>query len=358
MNMNAHFAPERAAVIEPMKLRVVGVVDETQDAKSFIFESAAPLTYKPGQFLTIAVPSEEQGQVARCYSMSSAPHEGELQVTIKRTLNGYGSNWICDNVQVGDIVTVLPPSGAFTPHTFDNDLLLFAGGSGITPVISIAKAALALGERNVVLFYANRNHDSVIFARKLNELTAAYPGRITVVHWLESLQGLPTDLGLQAFARPFMHSDIYVCGPAMFMTAVANATKKLGVPRERYHQENFVSLTGNPFAPVEGDSEESLYGSGSENLETASVTGELDGVAFSFDDWPTDVTLLTFLQSKGVKAPSSCRAGECSACCFRLLEGEVEMQKNQVLDVEDLNLGYRLACQSRPVSKKIAITYR
>jgi len=290
--------------------------------------------------------------------MSSAPHEGELQITIKRTVNGYGSNWICDNVQVGDTVTVLPPSGAFTPHTFDNDLLLFAGGSGITPVISIAKAALALGERNVVLFYANRNHDSVIFARKLKELASAYPGRITVIHWLESLQGLPTDLGLQAFARPFMHSDVYVCGPAMFMTAVANATKSVGVPRERYHQENFVSLTGNPFAFVETDSEHALDDSGSNSVETVSVTGELDGVAFSFDDWPTDVTLLTFLQSKGVKAPSSCRAGECSACSFRIVEGEVQMQKNQVLDAEDLELGYRLACQSLPVSKKLAIIYR
>lgn len=340
--------------MQPIQLVVVDIVEETKDAKSFVFKPDMPISYKPGQFLTVAVPSDREGQVARCYSMSSAPHEHDLRITVKRTLNGYGSNWICANIKIGDEITVLSPAGAFTPAAFQNDLLLFAGGSGITPIISIAKSALARSDRTVALFYANRDADSVIFARQLKELQAAFPQRLLVMHWLESLQGLPNLMHLESFAKPYQSSDVFVCGPAMFMTAVTAAAKSLGIPRERYHQENFISLSGNPFASFEESEDVNMPTA----AEYASIKGTLNGEEFAFDDWPINMSLLAFLTLKGIKAPSSCRAGECSACSFRLVEGEVRMNKNQVLDAEDLTLGYRLACQSYPQSPKIAITYR
>src|SRR3954471_13508460 len=154
-----------AALTDALQVKVVDVVEETGDARSLVLESPEPLTYTSGQFLTVAVPSDRTGLVARCYSLSSAPHESDLlKITVKRTADGYGSNWICDNVKTGHQLTVLPPSGIFSPKSFDDDLLLFAGGSGITPVISIAKTALATGGGKVVLLYANRDESSVIFA--------------------------------------------------------------------------------------------------------------------------------------------------------------------------------------------------
>ena len=351
---------------EAHRLRVVDVIEETADARSIVLEvpdGARPqFDYKPGQFLTVAVPSDRTGAVARCYSLSSTPYETDLlKFTVKRTVEGYGSNWINDNVRPGDQVTVLPPSGVFTPASLDADLLLFAGGSGITPVISIAKSALAKGGGTVVLLYANRDERSVIFAEELTELAQKHPDRFVVVHWLESVQGLPTMEHMLAFARHFADYDAFVCGPGPFMQGVVSALKELGFPRERRHQEKFISLGGNPF----GDQVEDV-GSDADDEDPdtaarsapAAVSGDLDGREFRFEDWAPDRKLLDFLLAKGLDAPFSCREGNCSACAIRLVEGEVTMLHNEVLDDEDLADGIRLACQSLPVSDEVRISYQ
>jgi 3-ketosteroid 9alpha-monooxygenase subunit B len=344
---------------DPVQLRVVEVVEETGDAKSFVLEAPGPMSYKPGQFLTIAVPSTQTGVAARCYSLSSAPHETDLlKITVKRTVDGYGSNWMCDNVEAGQKLTVLSPSGIFTPADLDADFLLYAAGSGITPVISIAKSALAQGSGKVVLLYANRDEKSVIFARELADLADKYADRFVFVHWLESLQGLPTTAAFRLFAQHFSSYDAFVCGPAPFMQGVVGALKELGFPRERRHQEKFVSLGGNPF----GDAALDVGDPGAESEEPlrtapASVSGDLDGVPFAFDDWPANQPLLDFLLAKGIDAPYSCREGNCSACACRVLEGDVSMKHNDVLDVDDLADGIRLVCQSLPVTDDLKITY-
>jgi len=342
-----------------VRLRVVEVVEETGDAKSFVLEAPGPMPYKPGQFLTIAVPSTQTGVAARCYSLSSAPHESDLlKITVKRTVDGYGSNWMCDNVEAGQRLTVLPPSGIFTPADLDADFLLYAAGSGITPVISIAKSALALGRGKVVLLYANRDERSVIFARELTDLADKYADRFVFVHWLESLQGLPTTAAFRLFAQHFSSYDAFVCGPAPFMAGVVEALKELGFPRERRHQEKFISLGGNPF----GDTIVSIGDPGAEaeaplRAGPARVSGDLDGAPFAFDDWPANQPLLDFLLTKGIQAPYSCRLGECSACACRVIEGQVQMKNNEVLDDDDLADGIRLVCQSLPVSDELRITY-
>jgi 3-ketosteroid 9alpha-monooxygenase subunit B len=224
------------------------VVAETADACSIVLQSPVPMPYKPGQFLTVAMPSTRGGLVARAYSLSSAPHEGELlKITVKRTAEGYGSNWMCDHVAPGQSLLVLPPSGIFTPADLDADFLLFAAGSGITPIISIAKAALDGGTGVVVLVYANREESSVIFGGELSALAEKHVDRFVVIHWLESVQGIPSSGHMKAIASRFQHHDAFVCGPGPFMSGVVTALKELDFPRERRHQEKFISLGGNPF---------------------------------------------------------------------------------------------------------------
>ncbi|MCW2782517.1 MAG: 3-ketosteroid-9-alpha-hydroxylase [Marmoricola sp.] len=359
--------------IESHVLTVVDVIEETADAHSIVFDVPDELretfAYTAGQFLTVAVPSDQTGLAARCYSLSSAPHSGRHQITVKRTVDGYASNWICDNLRAGDTLRMLPPSGIFTPKSLDVDLLLFGGGSGITPVISIARTALEKGSRKVVLFYANRDEQSVIFRSELAALSSAHPDRFVVVHWLESVQGLPSTEQLTAFAAYFTDYTAFVCGPAPYMKAVTDSLKALGFPRDRRHQEKFVSLGGNPFGDVEEMSAaaatlaEADDHDDSDDEAPSAVTGpitvevELDGEHYSFDDWQGDKPLLEFLEEKGVDAPFSCRAGQCSACACLVLEGEVTMKHNEILEAEDLSEGIRLVCQSMPASEKLRITY-
>lgn len=365
---------------ESFELRVVDVVEETADAHSITLEvpeeHAEKFTYRAGQFLTVAVPSDRTGVAARCYSLCSSPG-GEpaepITITVKRTADGYASNWICDNIREGDTLRVLPPSGIFTPSSLDNDLLLFAGGSGITPVMSITRTALARGSGRVVLFYANRDERSVIFGAELARLAAEHPDRLLVVHWLESVQGLPSQEQLKAFAAAYTSYEAFVCGPAPFMKLTVAALKELEFPRARRHQEKFVSLGGNPFGDLhdqetaeheihdaESDPDDVDESSDAQEPGPAGpvkLEVELDGEEYTFDDWAPGTKLLEHLEAKGIRAPYSCREGECSACAVRLVEGEVRMLHNDVLEEEDLAEGIRLGCQSVPVTDHVKVTY-
>ncbi|WIX78344.1 ferredoxin--NADP reductase [Amycolatopsis carbonis] len=332
-------------------LTVAEVIVETADARSIVFaipeEHQAAFAYAPGQFLTLRIPSDRAGSVARCYSLSSAPHEGRVQVTVKRT--GFGSGWVCEELCEGAEIEVLPPAEVFVPASLDGDFLLFAAGSGITPLMSILKSALRHGTGQVVLVYANRDEASVIFARQLAELTSRHPDRLTVLHWLESLQGLPSARTLETLAAPYRRHDAYLCGPEPFMAAARTALTELGVPRERVHVEKFHSLTGNPFDRTrEPESPEAG--------ETARLTVDLDGETRT-TAWPRQRKLLDHLLAEGLDAPYSCRAGQCNACACRLVSGEVKMLDNEVLDTEDLADGIVLACQSLPVTDEVSVSY-
>ncbi|WP_433723673.1 2Fe-2S iron-sulfur cluster-binding protein [Nocardia sp. CA-129566] len=329
-------------------LRVVGVIAETHDAVSLelVTESGRPLSYRPGQFLTLRIPSARTGSVARSYSLSSAPHEdGPLKVTVKRTEGGYGSNWLCDNAVTGMTIDTLAPAGVFTPASLDTDLLLLAAGSGITPVLSILKSALAQGCGHCTLIYANRDENSVIFADELRSLTAAHPDRLVVLHWLESVQDLPSVRTLTTLVAPWSDREVFVCGPVPFMEAVVEASGNLGMDPARVHVEKFVSLSGDPFAEVDDDTG-----------DAALVEVELDGATNEFP-WPRTTVLLDLLLARGVEAPYSCREGACSACVCRVVDGEVKLLRNEVLEREDLADGYVLACQAVPVTDTVRITY-
>jgi 3-ketosteroid 9alpha-monooxygenase subunit B len=335
-------------------LTVREIVRETDDSCSIVFaapaEAADEFSYEPGQFLTLQLPHPD-GAVARCYSLCSSPHvDDAMRIAVKRVREGVGSNWVNDTLAVGDQVECLPPGGVFTPKTFDEDLLLFAGGSGITPVLSILKSALAVGSGRVVLVYANQHEKAVMFAEQLRELVERYPERLHVLHWLESVQGLPSRSLLKAFIAPYSSYTAFLCGPSPFMETVTHALRDCGVPPARIHIEKFQSLAENPFqmtTPVLTDD-----GDGA----TTELEVNLDGETHHFT-WPRQAKLLDFLLDKGLKAPYSCRQGLCSACACIIDEGEVKMLTNEILEQEDLDEGYVLGCQSLPLTDTVKIRY-
>jgi 3-ketosteroid 9alpha-monooxygenase subunit B len=339
-----------------LELQVADVIKETDDARSLVFTvpdgadiPAERLRYAPGQFLTLRVPSDRTGSVARCYSLCSSPFTGDpMTVTIKRTADGYASNWLCDHAHAGMKIHVLAPSGTFVPKTLDADFLLLAAGSGITPMMAICKSALAEGSGNVVLIYANRDENSVIFGGALRELAAKYPDRLTVVHWLESVQGMPTDAALAGLMGPYVSHDAYICGPGPFMDAAEAALSTLGMPNERVHIEVFKSLDTDPFAAVVIDD------TSDEPPATAIVT--LDGETHEVS-WPRNAKLLDVLLDKGFDAPFSCREGHCGACAVLKKSGDIEMECNDVLEQQDLDDGLILGCQARPRSDSVEVTY-
>lgn len=335
-------------------LTVVEVIEETRDATSIVMrrpEGAVDFDYRPGQFLTVRIPSDRTGHVARSYSLSSTPDLDQLlKVTVKRTVGGYGSNWLCDNVTVGSQLTVLPPSGRFTPAGYDGDLLLFAAGSGITPVISILKAALHRSSGKVELFYANRDAESVIFAREVDALLADHGTRLVVHHWHDAEQGHPTASVIASVAAGDLSRDAYVCGPAPFMEVVAEGLRQAGLPPEQHHQEVFLSLSGDPFAAP------TPVADGATSGRHVPTVVSVEGDEFAFD-WPADQTLVDVLLARGVEVPYSCRSGECGSCACTVRSGSVEMASCDILAPEDIADGYVLGCQSRPVEGPIVIEF-
>ncbi|WP_134669209.1 MULTISPECIES: 2Fe-2S iron-sulfur cluster-binding protein [unclassified Amycolatopsis] len=328
------------------RVRVTAVVEETADARSFVVEPAGDpaFGYRAGQFLTVRVPDAGTGS-ARCYSLSSSPHCDEaMKFTVKRVRGGHGSNWLCDTVTAGAELDVLPPAGTFTPASLDQSVVLLAGGSGITPVIAIAKSILFGGSGEVVLLYANRDEASVIFAAELAALESKFPDRFTVIHLLESLQGYPSRNLLTVLLRPFADRDLYLCGPEPLMDVAAEVAASVGMAG--VHSERFLSLQQDPFAPAESGTGEVAC------TMRVSLDGE-DHVV----PWRAGAKLLDALLAAGVDAPYSCREGACSACVCSLTEGKVNLARNEILTEDDLAEGYVLACQAEPVSDEIAIEY-
>lgn len=345
-----------------LELQIADVVAETDEARSLVFAvpdgpddpqiPAARLRYAPGQFLTLRVPSDRTGSVARCYSLCSSPFTDDaLTVTVKRTAEGYASNWLCDHAHPGMRIHVLAPSGNFVPKTLDDDFLLLAAGSGITPIMSICKSALAQGCGQVTLVYANRDDRSVIFGDALRELTAKYPDRLTVVHWLESLQGLPSATALANLAAPCTERQVFICGPGPFMDAAREALVTLKVPAPQVHIEVFKSLDSDPFAAVK-----LADVGGDDTAPPATAVVELDGETHTVS-WPRNAKLLDVLLAAGLDAPFSCREGHCGACACTLRGGKVSMEVNDVLEQQDLDDGLILACQSHPESDSVEVTY-
>ncbi len=335
-------------------LRVARVIDETHDSRSIVFDIPEHLahvfTYRAGQFLTLEVPHDGL-RLRRCYSLASAPEiDREHKVTVKRVAGGRVSNWLHDGVRAGDVISVLPPEGRFvlsaTPHT--GELVLFGGGSGITPVISLLKSALATTTRPVRMVYANRDERSIIFRAELDELAARHPERVRITHRLDDRDGFlrAEDVG----ALVHEGADYYLCGPGPFMDTVEKALLDAQVARERIHVERFVSPPDPkkdhapaPTVAVVGD-------------VPAAIAVDLNGQQHEVPYAPGR-TILQVVRDAGLDAPYSCEEGFCGCCAALLLEGKVSMDADDALTAADKARGVVLTCQSRPLGSKCSIRF-
>lgn len=337
-------------------LRVKRVVEETRDTKSFVFdvppEQRDDFAYEAGQFCTFRVHIGGEN-LLRCYSMSSAPEtDPDLTVTVKRVPGGRVSNWMNDEVGEGDVLDMTYPAGVFTLRPRSTPIVAFSGGSGITPVISLVKAALATTDRAVRLLYANRDAESAIFVGELEALGRAHPGRLEVLHHLDVEKGFVHSDSVKQFVRAETDADFYICGPVPFMDIVEDALAVLDVPSGQIFVERFsnASLTRleEPLAtPVAGTGARAA---------TESVVIVLDGTEHTVG-YKTGETFLETARRAGLRPPFSCEAGSCATCMARVLEGEVTMRVNNALTPDEVAEGWVLTCQGLPMSSRVTVVY-
>ena len=335
------------------KLQVAGIIQETHDTRSCILAVPQSLReefrYRAGQFLTFEI-SWNGMQLRRCYSLSSAPETDPWpKVTVKRVDEGRVSNWFNDSVAVGDWILVQPPEGRFSMRSNEGDhgVVLFGGGSGVTPVLSILKSALRTTERHVKLIYANRDERSIIFKDELDVWLAEFPKRLEVIHHLDSDSGFMSVADVQEHIRGCEDAEFFVCGPTGYMDTVEEAFKASNIDAEQTKFERFIS-------PIDADRKD----------ESAVVVPEQsdDEIPESFKmllegqshDVPYEkgLTLLDSAVKAGHKPPSSCEDGYCGCCMALLKRGEVNMASHDALEPSDIERGWVLACQARPASQK------
>ena len=334
------------------QLRIAKIVQETPDARSFVLEVPDDLAdrfrYRAGQFLTFRVP-HDAGAFNRCYSLSSAPETDgrHLKVTVKRVEGGKGSNWFNDALSEGGTLHVLPPAGRFVLREGNAPLLLFGGGSGITPMMSLIKSALRTGSRKIRLFYANRDKPSIIFDRELLGLLADNTGRLEVIHHLDAEQGLTQPQEIVAALKGFETAEAYLCGPGPFMTLVERTLVDAGMPREKVLLERF-EASGNDAVPVEPQEEGDVIPS----EITIHIENKVHKVPYQKGQ-----TILEAARAAGLNPLSSCEEGFCASCAAKRIRGKVVLAKNDIYTADDLANNWILTCQAHCFGPEVEITY-
>jgi 3-ketosteroid 9alpha-monooxygenase subunit B len=318
---------------------VTRIVKENADARTFVLAPHdGPFSYRAGQFCTFRVRVNGR-DLLRSYSMSSAPEtDDELMTTVKRVPGGMVSNWLHDNVVEGDELELTVPTGRFCLRPADGPLLGFCGGSGITPVLSLAKSTLATTDRRVRLLCADRDRASMIFDSVLAELVERYPDRLSVVRHLDDERGLLDAEAVRAFVGADVDGDAYVCGPEPFMALVESALPGPG----QVFSERFGGAPPRP--PAAADTRE------------GTVTIQLDGKEASVPRRENE-TLLESARRAGLSPPFNCEAGNCATCMAKLTEGRAVMRVNDALTDEEVADGYVLTCQGVPETSSVTVVY-
>jgi 3-ketosteroid 9alpha-monooxygenase subunit B len=330
------------------------VIDETHDARSLVLEVPPELAprfrYRAGQFLSFKIP--HAGKVlTRSYSLSSSPDcDSEHKITVKRVDEGRVSHWMNDHVKPGDLLLVTPPAGLFVLNEKRRRIVLFAGGSGITPVISLIKTALATTDRGLELVYANRGARSIIFESEIETLRAGSRGRLRVIHSLDDRDGFLDVDRVKHLLVDANEADFYLCGPGPFMDTIERALAALHVPSEQVHIERFVSPP-DPDQVVRA----AIVATPDEGAP-ATITIVLDGVAHEIP-YRTGERVLEAARRAGLDPPFSCEEGYCSCCMAKLARGRVKMAANDCLTPDLLAEGWVLTCQSECLSQHVRIEY-
>ncbi|MBI3506071.1 MAG: phenylacetate-CoA oxygenase/reductase subunit PaaK [Proteobacteria bacterium] len=347
-------------------LEIEDIRRETQDCVSVAFHVPAGLAaayrFAPGQHLTLKAHIDGQEQ-RRSYSICTAPHEGALRVAIKRVPGGVFSGFANDRLKAGDRLEVGTPEGHFglvPDPSAARDIVLVAAGSGITPVIAIAKAVLAQEPASrVVLVYANRTIDSIVFREEIEDLKNRYMTRLSLVHVLSRerqdtalLDGRIDAAKIEALAKalfdPATAAGFYLCGPYAMVEAVKAALAGLGVPADRIHSELFLA----PDIPTVAAKPAPAHRGGA-----ARVTIVRDGIRQVVDVPFDGPSILDAGIAGGLDLPFSCKGGVCSTCRCLKRAGDVAMAANYSLEQWELEKGFVLACQSRPTSDEVVLDF-
>ncbi|WP_067678639.1 ferredoxin--NADP reductase [Nocardia miyunensis] len=338
---------------------VTRISKESADARTFVLAPHdGPITYRAGQFCTFRVHVDGR-DLFRSYSMSSAPEtDGELMTTVKRVPGGAVSNWLHDNVVEGDELEMSQAAGRFCLRETRAPLLGFSGGSGITPVLSLTKSALATTDRRIRLLCADRDRESVIFDTALTELAARYPGRLSVIRHLDSAGGFLTPEAIAEFVGSDGEADSYVCGPEPFMEMIEKALPGPGL----IFSERF----GAPAPMLPGAEAPAADTVTAKTPETPSAPTNPAGegtVTIILNRKKKTVprndgeTLLESARRAGLTPPFSCEAGNCATCMAKVTEGHATLRQNNALTDDELEEGYVLTCQAVPDTDSITVDY-
>ena len=350
------------------ELKVAGIARETREAVAIAFEVPddlkAAFAFRPGQYLTLA--AEIDGQEARrSYSICSAPGEATLRVGVKKVADGRFSGFVNERLAVGDTIRVMPPEGRFTSLAGErHDYILIAAGSGITPMLSIAKTVLSHEpDSTITLIYGNRSTDTIMFREELEDLKDRHMRRFSLVHLLsreaqdaELLNGRIDGARIAELARrglvdPASADGIFLCGPGEMIDDVSNALKDAGVDGDRIRFERF---TPSGEAPRRRPPSVRAQEAAGEGVEIEVV---IDGVRRRFAMGEADATVLDAAHRAGLEIPYSCAGGMCCTCRCLVAEGEAEMAVNYSLQPWEIEAGFTLACQTRPMSRKLVLDF-
>jgi ring-1,2-phenylacetyl-CoA epoxidase subunit PaaE len=365
-------------------LRVAQVQTQAEDAVALALEVPAELTAEydgvAGQHVVLRT-SLAGEEVRRTYSLVSAPGERPLRIVARVHPEGRLSTFLAQQVRVGDRLDVLPPNGSFTAHSAAvgrGTCVAFAAGCGITPIVAIARRWLEAGPTGrVVLFYGNRSMGRAMCLEELLALKDRYLDRLAL-HFVMSREPQEVEIyngrldpaHLRELARSFFVptevAEYFVCGPGDMIDSVSHALRELGAHSDRIRAEHFTAATANvtqaqASAPPPQGAAPARAGSPEPALQKQAVVAEvtiiMDGRRRSFTMPMNSESVLDGAAKAGLDLPFSCRAGVCSTCRTKVVQGEVSMDQNYALEDWELEQGYVLACQSRVKTPVLELDY-
>jgi ring-1,2-phenylacetyl-CoA epoxidase subunit PaaE len=327
---------------------------------------ASVFDFAPGQFMTLRTTLGGE-EVRRSYSICSSRQRyargGEIDIGVKPVEGGSFSRWAVGALIPGACVEVMPPDGRFTPRVAGaRHRVGFAAGSGITPLLSIIETTLADDPKaSFTLVYGNQRADTIMFNERLQDLKDRHPARLTLIHLLSRqaqevplLQGRLDEAKVGELLRTIVPAgsidEAFVCGPEGMIEATERALRAAGVPADRIHSERFL-VAGSARVPRPAVSLAAIPAAGAVELEVV-LDGKTHQLAMAARDKVLDVAL-----EAGLDLPYSCRAGVCCTCRARVLEGRVEMEKNFTLEGWEVERGFVLTCQARPLSERVVVSY-
>lgn len=352
-------------------LPVSSVHRETEDSIVIGFVIPAGLrndfTFIHGQYLTLKVPVNGE-ELRRSYSICSSPLDPEeLRIAVKRVEKGRASTYLVEHLKPGMTLEVMTPMGSFytlLDAAHRKHYACFAGGSGITPILSIIKTVLRTEPHSgLTLFYGNTDQDRIIFRSALEELQAKYKERLAVHHILtyghdedKLFNGLVTVEKATELTRRFIRespeTEYFICGPEPMMVNVSQALEKLGVDKKRIHVELFTSPVTSETKQAEPAPQADVPVTGK-----AKVKIILDGKETEIEVAPKGDSILDSAENAGLDVPYACKGAVCCTCKARIVEGKVHMDMNYALTDEEVADGYVLTCQSHPLTARVVVDY-